>query len=139
MNNQTVYNLYYSFVKRDFSVLRFNFRGVGRSQGYFDNGAGELSDAALDTVARFCQNLHGDLTIIIGKGANTSTYVDARTAQSTSCVARDIGARNRDGDGLGIRAAIAVIDCDRIDLRQRLTCGQIDETMKLKVAEIEEV
>ena len=38
--------LYYLFVERGFSVLRFNFRGVGRSQGYFDNGPGELSDAA---------------------------------------------------------------------------------------------
>jgi alpha/beta superfamily hydrolase len=46
MNNQIVYNLYYLFVKRGFSVLRFNFRGVGRSQGMFDHGHGELSDAA---------------------------------------------------------------------------------------------
>ena len=46
MNNQIVYNLYYAFAERGFSVLRFNFRGVGRSQGAFDHGAGELSDAA---------------------------------------------------------------------------------------------
>lgn len=46
MNNKVVYTLYQSFVRRGFSVLRFNFRGVGRSQGRFDNGQGELSDAA---------------------------------------------------------------------------------------------
>ncbi|HRJ70313.1 MAG TPA: alpha/beta hydrolase [Beijerinckiaceae bacterium] len=46
MNNQIVYNLYYTFADRGFSVLRFNFRGVGRSQGVFDHGQGELSDAA---------------------------------------------------------------------------------------------
>lgn len=46
MNNKVVYNLYHSFARRGFSVLRFNFRGVGRSQGSFDNGQGELSDAA---------------------------------------------------------------------------------------------
>ena len=46
MNNQIVYNLFYMFAKRGFSVLRFNSRGVGRSQGSFDHGTGELSDAA---------------------------------------------------------------------------------------------
>jgi hypothetical protein len=46
MNNQIVYHLYYAFADRGFSVLRFNFRGVGRSQGIFDNGPGELADAA---------------------------------------------------------------------------------------------
>ena len=46
MNHQIVYQLYYAFVHRGFSALRFNFRGVGRSQGGFDHGIGELSDAA---------------------------------------------------------------------------------------------
>jgi uncharacterized protein len=55
MNNRMVQNLYQMFVKRGFSVLRFNFRGVGNSQGTFDNGIGELSDAAsaLDWMQQF--------------------------------------------------------------------------------------
>ncbi len=46
MNNKVIFQLYQNFVSRKFSTLRFNFRGVGRSQGRFDNGQGELSDAA---------------------------------------------------------------------------------------------
>ncbi|MGB1088499.1 MAG: alpha/beta hydrolase, partial [Alphaproteobacteria bacterium] len=46
MNNKVVFQAYQMFVKRGFSVLRFNFRGVGRSQAEFDEGVGELSDAA---------------------------------------------------------------------------------------------
>ena len=46
MNNKVIFALYHSFLKRGFSTLRFNFRGVGRSQGKFDDGSGELSDAA---------------------------------------------------------------------------------------------
>ncbi len=45
MNNKITYNLYKSFVDNGFSVLRINFRGVGRSEGKFDNGIGELLDA----------------------------------------------------------------------------------------------
>jgi len=46
MNNRVVYALYQVFVRHGFSALRFNFRGIGRSQGIFDRGEGELSDAA---------------------------------------------------------------------------------------------
>ena len=46
MNNRVVYNLHYAFQSLGFTVLRFNFRGVGRSQGEYDQGIGELSDAA---------------------------------------------------------------------------------------------
>jgi alpha/beta superfamily hydrolase len=58
MNNKVVYALYHTFVRRGFSTLRFNFRGVGRSQGNFARGEGELSDAAaaLDWLQGFNQN-----------------------------------------------------------------------------------
>src|ERR1700743_2450025 len=46
MNNPATVQLFHLFMKRGFSVLRFNFRGVGRSQGEFDSGMGELADAA---------------------------------------------------------------------------------------------
>src|SRR5262249_25093242 len=46
LHHEIIYQLYYAFVHRNFSVLRFNFRGVGRSQGSFDHGLGELSDSA---------------------------------------------------------------------------------------------
>jgi alpha/beta superfamily hydrolase len=47
MNNKVVYSLYKAFANNGFSVLRINFRGVGKSQGRFDNGVGELQDATV--------------------------------------------------------------------------------------------
>jgi len=46
MNNKVVFALYQTFMNRGFSVLRLNFRGVGKSQGTYDRGEGELADAA---------------------------------------------------------------------------------------------
>jgi alpha/beta superfamily hydrolase len=46
MNNRIVHRTYETFIKHGFSALKFNFRGVGKSQGVFDKGVGEMSDAA---------------------------------------------------------------------------------------------
>jgi alpha/beta superfamily hydrolase len=46
MNNKVTYHLFQAFARRGFSTMRFNFRGVGRSEGKFDGGPGEMSDAA---------------------------------------------------------------------------------------------
>ena len=46
MNNKIVYETYKSLCRNGFSVIRINFRGVEKSEGIFDNGQGELSDAA---------------------------------------------------------------------------------------------
>lgn len=46
MNNRLVYSLFHAYTRAGFSVLRFNFRGVGKSQGDYTGGEGELADAA---------------------------------------------------------------------------------------------
>ena len=56
MNNHIVQAMYQTFVRRGFATLRFNFRGVGKSQGVFDNAVGELSDAA--SALDWVQSIH---------------------------------------------------------------------------------
>lgn len=58
MNNKVVYTLFHTYARLGFSVLRFNFRGVGRSVGEYDHGQGELSDAA--SALDWLQQLNGN-------------------------------------------------------------------------------
>jgi len=43
MQDPVTITLYKMFERHGFGVLRYNSRGVGRSQGQFDAGVGELS------------------------------------------------------------------------------------------------
>ena len=53
MHNNVVLGLTERLTKDGFAVLRFNFRGVGASEGAFDWGGGETddADAALETLS----------------------------------------------------------------------------------------
>ncbi len=53
MSNNVVMAVCQQLEERGIAAFRFNFRGVGASQGYFANGKGELNDvaAALDFVS----------------------------------------------------------------------------------------
>ena len=54
MHTRAVYQAAKGLTRIGCSVLRFNFRGVGASEGSFDQGEGEMADftAALDEMAR---------------------------------------------------------------------------------------
>lgn len=46
LQNKVAHTLSRAFVLQEFAVLRFNFRGVGKSEGEFDNGDGERLDVS---------------------------------------------------------------------------------------------
>jgi alpha/beta superfamily hydrolase len=54
MHNKVVFRIAQALVELNIPALRFNFRGVGRSSGSYDEGRGEAEDvlAALDEIAR---------------------------------------------------------------------------------------
>lgn len=60
MNSKTSYALFRCFADRGFNTMRFNFRGVGKSEGCFDQGEGELNDAA--SVLDWLQKQNPDAT-----------------------------------------------------------------------------
>ena len=72
MNNRVSLAMYKHFQDRGFSVLRFNFRGVGRSMGTYNNGEGELSDAAtaLDWIENQCPN-----AILLGRRFSFGSWI----------------------------------------------------------------
>ncbi len=66
MNNRVVVEAFNTFMDNEFSVCRVNFRGVGKSDGEFDNGQGELADAAaaLDWIEK--ENFDNSQCWIVG-------------------------------------------------------------------------
>ena len=89
MENKVVTTLAKTFAELGFVALRFNFRGVGGSEGVYDHGNGEVEDAI--AVARYGLNEYGSseygpsdqnkLPLILS-GFSFGGYVQARAAQS---------------------------------------------------------
>ena len=63
MHNKVVYRAVQALTRSGFATLRFNFRGVGLSQGRYDAGRGEVEDfrAAMDEAVR-----EGGLPLVAG-------------------------------------------------------------------------
>ncbi len=78
MENKVVTTLAKTFVELGFVVLRFNFRGVGGSEGEFDDGVGEVDDVL--AVVRHARQEYGDLPLILS-GFSFGGYVQACAAQ----------------------------------------------------------
>jgi hypothetical protein len=82
MHNKVVHTLARSFVRSNFAVLRFNFRGTEGSDGVYDNGVGELDDALAAMAWMRQQKAEGPLWLA---GFSFGAAIAVRAA-----VARDV-------------------------------------------------
>ncbi len=73
MNDRITQALFKTFQRRGFATLRFNFRGVGRSEGVFDQGVGELSDAA--SALDWVQSIHPEAETTWVAGASFGAWI----------------------------------------------------------------
>jgi uncharacterized protein len=77
MDNKVVTTLMRTYRDLGIQVVRFNFRGVGKSQGAFDNAVGELDD--LLAVVHWAKNTLSDSKILLA-GFSFGSSIAARAS-----------------------------------------------------------
>ena len=84
MHNKVAHTLARSFVRSNFAVLRFNFRGTEGSEGVYDNGVGELDDALAALAWIRQQKVEGPLWLAGFSFGVRSRYVPLWPAMLTA-------------------------------------------------------
>jgi len=78
LDNKVVQTLAKTLFALGYAAVRFNFRGVGASEGTFDEGNGETDDA-LAVLAR-AKSRFGELPVVLA-GFSFGAFVQTRVAQ----------------------------------------------------------
>ena len=86
MVNPVVQTVADAYIQAGFSCLQFNFRGVGRSTGQFDNGRGEQGDV-IAAVSWLTDRGSVDISLA---GYSFGSWVNARIAADMAPVAHQI-------------------------------------------------
>lgn len=84
MTNKVVQTLARAFVQSGWTAVRFNFRGVGRSEGVYDEGRGELDDLLAVVAA---QAAEGPLCLA---GFSFGAFVTSHAAERLHAAGRDL-------------------------------------------------
>ena len=79
LDNKVVQTLAKTFAALGYAAARFNFRGVGQSDGQFDDGIGETDDALAALAAAKLE--FGELPVVLA-GFSFGSYVQTRVAHA---------------------------------------------------------
>ena len=81
LDNKVVQTLAKAMAARDFVALRPNFRGVGGSEGVYDEGRGEAED--LRAVIRYARARYGNLPLVLA-GFSFGAFVQSKIASEVN-------------------------------------------------------
>jgi alpha/beta superfamily hydrolase len=81
LDNKVVQTLARTFHGLGHAAVRFNFRGVHRSEGSFDEGSGETDDAL--AALAYARERFGDLPVALA-GFSFGSFVQTRVAKRTA-------------------------------------------------------
>jgi uncharacterized protein len=79
LDNKVVQTLAKTFAALGYAAVRFNFRGVGQSEGQFDDGIGETDDALAALAGAKLE--FGELPVALA-GFSFGSYVQTRVAHA---------------------------------------------------------
>jgi alpha/beta superfamily hydrolase len=82
LDNKVAHTLAKTFHAMGYVATRFNFRGVGRSAGVFDEGIGETDDAY--AVLRLVRSRFGEALPVALAGFSFGSFVQTRVAAQVS-------------------------------------------------------
>jgi len=82
MDNKVVYTLFNSLLELGFITVKFNFRGIGKSEGTYDNGIGEVEDviSVIETIRGQFNNQFSTLPTLLA-GFSFGGAIQLRVAE----------------------------------------------------------
>lgn len=83
MNNKVVTTIAKAFDQLGLKTVRFNFRGVGKSEGKYDDAIGETED--LKTVIQWIKHIYPNDAIWLA-GFSFGSYVAAKAANANAAI-----------------------------------------------------
>jgi hypothetical protein len=123
MENKVAQTLARTFVSLGYATARFNFRGVGESEGVHDNGIGEVDDMA--TMMAYMQEQYPGLPVALS-GFSFGTFVQAQFRQRLAAEGREVQRMVLVGTAAG-KWAVPEVPKDTI-----LIHGELDDTITLQ-------
>lgn len=125
MNAPLLVALRDSLVDGGFSVIRFNFRGIGESEGKTSEGLDEIRDA--EAAVKEMKDRHPSLPVALG-GWSFGAAVSLRTATRvdvSACVAIAPAVKRRPG----VTAGLPPADELALDVPSLFVCGANDDVI----------